>query len=108
MMRRPPQHALLRASLGEKGDNKLRKAIEPECAMAEVTMIACGDREHSNAIREGQPRKVRPLERCPQQKQARSMQRGKGNNGVEMKSSNSSHIQARLATACPHTIKREP
>ena len=59
--------------------------------MAEVTMIAGRDREHSNAVSDHEPRKVRPLERRPQQQQARRMQWGKGKNCIEMKSSNSTH-----------------
>jgi hypothetical protein len=104
MMCRPPQHTSLRARLGEKSQEKLRNAIEAEGAMAEVTMVAGRHGKHPDAIGDSQPRDIRPFEGGPEQKQARSMQRNKCDECIEMKSSESRDIRARKGTPCSHRL----
>lgn len=91
MMRRPPQHTLLRAGLGEKPHQKLRHPAELVGAVAEITVITRGDSEHSNCVGSDKPCQIRPFEGYPEQEETSEVQRAEGNDGIKVKSSDGCH-----------------
>ena len=55
MMRRPPEHAFLRAGLREARHPELPEPVHAERSMTEVAVVAARYRKHPEEVRPGQP-----------------------------------------------------
>src|ERR1700710_1486155 len=81
MLGRPPQHALLRAALGEKGEDELEGPAGREGAVREIAMVAGGDREHTKPVERHAKRDRRPCDPGPDRRETAQMHDQERNDG---------------------------
>jgi hypothetical protein len=63
MVRRPPQHALLRGAHGHERDYELKDATGFKGAMRKIAMVSGGNEEHAHAEERQAGHQVIPMKR---------------------------------------------
>src|SRR5208337_2963018 len=78
---RPPQHALLRRALRQRGENELKGAAGLESAMREIAMVAGPDGENPQPVEADADRQRLHSDAGPDRPKARQMHKDEGHGG---------------------------